>query len=177
MRRTGAGVWVAIGAAVLVAVAVVAFVVVSSRGGSGTPRQQMVAWVADTGLGQDLGALRDDGRNVQKVVAGRKGTVAIHTVCDVLSLTAEAAHANLPSPDTRVTQLLSRAYTLDYDAGNNCYDAGAGNGRLLRKSAQELARAQHIVDQVLGRISSITGATVPTTTTTVPTTGATDLFG
>ncbi len=171
-------VWFAVAAALVVAVGVVAFVAERGTGAGGTPRQQLAAWVSSTGLGQDLGALHQDGVDVERVLAGHKatGTQALHTACNVLSITAEAAHSNLPSPDTEVTQLLARAYTLEYEAGIDCYDAGATGTALLRRSATERARAQRIIDQVLARVGLLTGQTVSTTTTTQPTTG-TGLFG
>jgi hypothetical protein len=168
--------WIAVVAAVLVAVAVVAFVSYGSLGHSGTPRQQLTDWVDDTGLGQELGALHHDGLDVDKVLARHAGSGAMRTVCSVLSVTAESAHANLPSPDTEVTQWLARAYTLEYEAGNDCYAAGTTNTRLLKKSAAERAQAQRIFAEVLARVGTVTGASVATTTTTVPTTG-TGIFG
>jgi hypothetical protein len=171
-------VWIAVAAALVVAVGVVAFVAERGTGAGGTPRQQMAAWVSSTGLGQDLGTLHQDGLDVERVLAGHKGTVtlALHTACNVLSTTAELAHSNLPSPDTEVTQLLARAYTLEYEAGIDCYDAGATGTALLRRSAAERSQAQRIIGRALARVGSLTGRTVPTTTTTQPTTG-TGIFG
>jgi hypothetical protein len=169
-------VWIAVVAAFMVAVAVVAFVAYGGLGHGGTPRQQLAAWVSDTKLGQQLGALHDDGLDVEKVLDRHSGTGAVHTVCSVLSVTAEAAHANLPSPDTEITQLLARAYTLEYEAGNNCYAAGATDVELLAKSAAERLRAQKIIAEVLAQVGTVTGQSVATTTTTEPTT-ATGIFG
>lgn len=169
-------VWIAVAAAVLVAVAVVAFVATGGRHGGGTPKEQLSAWVTGTGLGQDLGALRQDGVEVDEVLSDHRGTGAMHTVCSVLSVTAESAHSSLPSPDTEITQLLARAYTLEYEAGNDCYDAGVTGTALLKRSAKERAEAQHIVDEALARVQAVTGATVSTTTTTQPTAG-TGIFG
>ena len=168
--------WIGAAAAVLVAVAVVAFVAYGSLGRSGTPRQQLTSWVADTGLGQDLGALHADGQDVEKVLVHQRGALAMHTVCNVLSVTAEAAHSQLPSPDTEVTQLLARAYTLEYQAGNDCYDAGVTDKQLLAKSATERAEAARIIAQATTRIAAVTGTSVATTTTTSPTAG-TGIFG
>jgi hypothetical protein len=168
--------WYAAVAAVLVAVAVVAFVSYSSVSPSGTPRQRLARWVADTSLGQDLGALHDDGLDLKKVLAHHAGTTAVHTVCSVLSVTAEAANSNLPSPDTTLTQLLARAYGLEGAAGGYCYDAGASDRPLLEKSEAEQAQAQRLIDEALARVAAITGATVSTTTTTQPTSG-TGIFG
>lgn len=173
MSRKG---WIAVVAAVMVAVAVVAFVVSGGSKGGGTPGERLSAWVTATGLGQDLGALRQDGVDVEEVLAHHRGTGAVHTVCGVLSVTAESAHSNLPSPDTRTTQLLARAYTLEYEAGNDCYAAGATGSALLRRSARERADAQRLIDEALARVRAVTGDTVATTTTTQPTAG-TGIFG
>ena len=169
-------VWFAIAAAAVVAVAVVAFVAYGGLSRGGTPSQQLASWARDTGLSQDLGALHHDALDVEKVLADHRGTLALRTVCGVLNVTAEAAHGNLPSPDTRTTQLLARAYTLDYEAGNNCYDAGVTGTRLLRRSARERAQAARLVALALARIHEVTGVTVATTTTTQPTAG-TSLLG
>lgn len=173
MRRR---VWYAVAAAILVAVAVVAFVSYRATGPSGTPSQQLARWVADTTLGQHLGELHDDDLDLKKALSHRSGTGAVHTVCSVMSVTAEAANADLPSPDTEVTQLLAQAYSLEYEAGSNCYAAGATNERLLAKSAAERAQAQRVVARVLARVAAVTGRTVSTTTTTQPTAG-TGIFG
>ncbi len=170
-------VWIAVAAAVLIAVAVVAFVSYRGAGSGGTLAQRVKVWVTGTGLGQDLGALRADGADIDKVLAEKGGTAAIHTVCDVLSVTAESANSNLPTPDTALTQLLARAYSLEYEAGNNCYAAGSTNARLLAESATERAQAEKVMDRALARVGALTGKSVPTTTTTVPTTGTTGILG
>jgi len=170
-------VWIAVVAAVMVAVAVVAFVSYRGAGSGGTLSQRLEAWVSGTGLGQDLGVLRADGADIDKVLAHKGGTGAVHTVCDVLSVTAESANSNLPSPDTALTQLLARAYSLEYEAGNNCYAAGSTDTRLLAESATERAQAQRVIDRALEEVSTLTGKSVPTTTTTVPTAGTTGILG
>lgn len=173
MRRR---VWYAVAAAILVAVAVVAFVSYRGTGPSGTPSQQLAHWVADTTLGQHLGELHDDNLDLDEALSHHSGTGAVHTVCSVMIVTAEAANADLPSPDTEVTQLLAQAYSLEDDAGANCYAAGATNDKLLAKSAAERAQAQLVVTRVLARVAAVTGRTLSTTTTTQPTAG-TGIFG
>lgn len=153
---------------VLIGFAVVAFVAYGGRGPSGTPSQKLATWVRATDLGQAIGTLTDDGRNVAKAVAARQGTNALHTVCAVLSNAAQTANQDLPSPDVHVTDTLAKAYALEYDAGQACYRAGAGGKKLLAQSARDRARAHQLFLQVLARIRRITGRSVPTTTTTVP---------
>jgi hypothetical protein len=166
---------VAVAAAFLVALAVVAFVSYRGVDRSGTPAQQLHAWVTATSLGQDLGSLHDDGLDLQKVLAHHSGTGAVHTVCGVMIQTAESAHSNLPSPDTDLTQLLARVYQLDVEAGNDCYAAGATNKQLLAKSATERAQAEEAAEEALARVQAVTGKTISTTTTTRPTAGG--IFG
>jgi hypothetical protein len=169
-------VWFAVAAAFLVGLGIVAFVSYRGEDRSGTSAQQLSAWVKDTSLGQELGALHDDGLDLQKVLARHAGTDAVHTVCGVLTVTAEQAHGNLPSTDTELTLLLDRVYQLDAEAGNDCYAAGATNKKLLAKSASERAQAQQVAEEALARVAAVTGRTISTTTTTQPTTG-TGIFG
>ncbi|MHB8219633.1 MAG: hypothetical protein ACYDHU_04825 [Acidimicrobiales bacterium] len=163
-------VWFAIGAFCIAAVAVVAFIAYGGIGAGGTPRQQLRTWVTDSGLGQSIGTLHDDGAHVSEVLDRHRGTPALHTICGVLTTDAEAANSHLPSPDTQVTQILAKAYGLEYDAGTNCYAAGVGGTKLLAKSAAERAEAQRLFSEALARIRAVTAQSVATTTTTVPTT-------
>jgi hypothetical protein len=167
--------WIAGAGVVLAAVAVIAFVSYGHLRPGGTPKQQLKVWVSSTQLGQEVGTLYDDGLDIDKVLSRHKGTVAVHTDCSVLSVTAESGNSNLPSPDTQITQMLARAYQLEYDAGNNCYAAGATNTKLLARSAAQRAEAEKIFDEVLARVGVLTGESVSTTTTTEPTTGG--IFG
>ena len=154
--------------AVLVAVAVVAFVVAGSRGPTGTPAQQLHTWVANTQLGQSIGVLAADDHDVAKALAAHQDTNALHTVCAVLYQEAQTANDNLPSPDTTVTQTLAHAYRLEYDAGQACYRGAGGNAALLAESAADRSRAITLFHRVLSRVALVTGQPVPTTTTTVP---------
>jgi len=163
-------VWFAIGAFFVAAVGVVAFVAYGGVGSGGTPRQQLKNWVDNTGLGQSIGTLQDDGAHVSEVLSRHRGTSALHTICGVLTTDAEAANSHLPSPDTQLTELLAKAYALEYDAGSNCYAAGVGGTKLLAKSAAERSEAERLFREALDRVRSVTAQTVATTTTTVPTT-------
>ena len=79
---------------------------------------------------------------------------------------ASTATANLPAPDTAVTQLLARGYQLEYRAGNDCYSAGSTDTALLARSAGERAAGLGLLDQALALVAERTGASVSTTTTT-----------
>ena len=99
----------------------------------------------------------------------------MHTICAVLLNDVEAANSDLPSPDLRLTTLLSDAYGLEGDAANDCYDAGSTNAALQAKSARERSRAQTLLLQALARVARVTGHPVSTTTTVAP--GGGGIFG
>ena len=109
--------WLPVGIVALLVVAVVAFVVVGSRGPSGPPSQRLQSWVQASDLGQAIGTLTGDNRSVDRALAAHQDTTSIHTVCAVLANEAQTANQNLPSPDTTVTDTLARAFALEYDAG------------------------------------------------------------
>jgi hypothetical protein len=139
----------------------------------GSAAHRMSVWVSGTTLGEDIGTLLADNARVPKDVAN--GTGAVHAACGTLLDDAEMANTNLPSPDPDVTDLLTKAYGLEGTAGNQCYDAGATNEKLLAQSERNAIKAEALYDQVLQRIRQIDGRTVPTTTTTDNSTGG--IFG
>jgi hypothetical protein len=141
----------------------------------GNQRQRMRAWVQGAGVGSDIGTLVADAKRVSDVVALNRGTGAIHTACGVFTVDAESANSNLPSPDGQVTQLLAKAYALEAQAAQDCYNAGASNRALLAKSAKESKQAAALFGQALTRMSLIVGGPLSTTTTTQPDTGG--IFG
>jgi len=164
-------VWVPLALVVMVAVAVVAFITESGTSTGGSSKERLSSWLASSDLSQDLGAIHNAGLGIDRALHGRNAAATLHTVCSVLSVTAEKANSTLPSPNTELNTMLSRAYTLEYEAGNNCYDAGPSGASLLAKSATERAEAQRIIDRAITYLQAITGKTVSTTTTTVITTG------
>ena len=50
---------------------------------------------------------------------------ALHTICGVLLIDVESAHASLPTPDDQSTTLLDAAYSLLGGGANTCYTAGS----------------------------------------------------
>lgn len=160
-------VWLAIGLTVVVAVGVVAFATYGHGGSSGTSSQRLESWVSSTQLGQDIGTLEGDGRNVARALAHHKGTTGVRTVCAAMANDAQTFNDQLPSPDVSVTQLLARAYGLDYDAAEACYRAGAKNRALLSQSSTDRTKASSLFAAVLRRVRSVTDHPVSTTTTTV----------
>jgi hypothetical protein len=167
--------WLWIGAAVVVAVGVVAFVTLG-HGTSGTPGQRLQSWVSSTGLGQDVGTLEGDGASVRKASSSTRGISAVHTVCAAMADDAQTFNDQLPSPDSTLTQLLARAYGLEYDAAESCFRASSTGSRLLTTSARDRARAEGLFEQALLRVRVVTGRAVPTTTTTAPDLTGTSLF-
>jgi hypothetical protein len=86
------------------------------------------------------------------------------------------ANGLLPSPDPKVTDLLTQAYNLEGTAANECYDAGTSNRTLLHTSERNAVKAEALYNQVLQRIRVIDGKTVSTTTTTTGNSGG-GIFG
>ena len=163
-------------AVVLVGVAALVLTGCAGPDETGTTSQRVNAWVEGSALGSDVATLIADGSRVGAVLSAHSGgTGAVHTDCAVLTTDAEAANTDLPAPDPTLTTELSDAYTLEYNAGDNCYAAGTTNRSLLDKSATQRARAKALLLQALARVDLLTGHPVSTTTTTNPDAGG--IFG
>jgi hypothetical protein len=130
----------------------------------GSAAHRMSVWVSGTSLGEDIGTLVADNARVPKDVAN--GTGALHAACSTVINDAEMANSSLPSPDPTVTDLLTQAYGLEGTAGNDCYNAGTTNQKLLLQSEREGIKADALYDEVLRRIRTIDGRAPVTTTTT-----------
>jgi hypothetical protein len=170
-------VWVVVAGVVVVAVGVVAFVSYGHGAGSGSsPGQRLASWASSTGLGQDIGTMEGDASHVRETLADHEGTGDVHTVCAAMANDAQTFNDELPSPDAEVTQLLARAYGLEYDAAEACYRAGATNRALLAQSARDRKRATSLFDRVVHEVRSVTGSAFSTTTTTVADETSTSLF-
>jgi hypothetical protein len=167
-RRLRAGVFVLLTAALAVGLTSCA-----GEDQRGSAVHRLTVWVNGTGLGQDIGTLVADNARVPEDVPNGNG--AVHAACGTLLDDAEMANGSLPSPDPEVTNLLTQAYNLEGTAANQCYDAGATNRTLLDKSQRNAIKAEALYNQVLQRIRSVDGKTVPTTTTTDNSTGG--VFG
>lgn len=172
---TRANLWWIVGAAVVVACGVIAFVTLGA-GSAASPEQRLASWVSSTGLGQDIGTLYDDGVHVRDALAERKDMTDVHTICAAMADDAQTFNDQLPSPDAAVTQLLARAYGLDYDAAEACYRSSTPGASLLVASAKDRAAADVLFGKVLADVRVKTGQTVSTTTTTVPGTTTTAIL-
>lgn len=159
--------WLVVGAVLVLAVGVAAFLSYGVRGVGGSPGRQLAAWAAQHQLGQSIGTMVGDNRAIDRAVGRGGGALALHTVCGVLTTDAEKANGELPSPDTQTTQWLAQAYDLEYQAGVDCYD-GASDRAKLRASASARGQAERLFGRVLVRFQALTGKTISTTTTTQP---------
>jgi hypothetical protein len=162
-------------AAGVLAVGVGAFVAYGALGPTGPPRQQLTNWVAASQFGQTVGTLEGDAARVTTALSEHKDTRTIHTICGVLLTDAQSANGNLPTPDSALTVTLSHAYTLEYEAGNDCYNGGATGTTLLHRSANERFEAHADLVHALALVDGIVRRSVPTTTTTEP--GGGGIFG
>lgn len=141
----------------------------------GSPAYRMSVWVNGTNFGEDIGTLVADNARIPKVVPNGSG--AVHAACGTLVTDAEMANTELPSPDPQVTELLTKAYGLEGTAGNECYDAGSTNKKLLAQAVRNAIEAEALYNEALQRIWAIDGK-APATTTTVSNTGnSAGIFG
>ena len=139
----------------------------------GSPAHRMSVWVSGTSLGEDIGTLIADNARIPKDVPN--GTGAVHAACATLLNDAEMANTNLPSPDPDVTDLLTKAYGLEGTAGNECFDAGATNPKLLAESARNGIKAEALYSRCSNASARSTAHAVSTTTTTDNSSGG--IFG
>jgi len=155
----------------VVAIGVLAFIAYGGTGRSGTPTQDLVAWVRQTGFGTSVGTVVGDASRVRIAVAAHQGSGVLHTDCGVLLTDAQTANGELPTPNTQLTDLLSSGYALAYDAGNDCYDSAGTNRSLLDRATKERIQAEAKLQQAVTLVDQLTGLTVSTTTTTEPDVG------
>lgn len=139
----------------------------------GSAAHRMSVWVDGTGFGEEIGTLVADNARIAKVAPNGPG--ALHAACSTMINDAEMANSSLPSPDSTVTDLLTRAYGLEGTAGNQCYD-GASDPKQLERAERNGIRANALYDEVLQRIRTIDGRT-PVTTTTSGNTGNSGVGG
>jgi len=123
----------------------------------------MSVWVNGTSFASDLGTLVADNARIAKVAPNGAG--ALHAACSTMINDAEMANSSLPSPDPQVTDLLTQAYGLEGTAGNDCYNSGATNQKLLTASERAGIKADALYNEVIQRIRQIDGRTTVTTTT------------
>ena len=147
----------------------------AGAGQGSSPAQRMTAWAEGTGFGGVVATLQADSSRIATVLGEHRGTGAVRADCVILLDDTEAANQNLPTPDAGLTSLLSHAYTLEGQAANDCYAAGAATGTRQETSSRLRAVAGGLLDQALAEIRTLTGKTPPTTTTAAP--GGVGIFG
>lgn len=153
--------------AVVVLVGVAAFFVSGGTGGStGSAAGRVSSWFVASGTGQAIGQLEADGRSVRTLLAGHQRAAEVQTVCAAMADDAQRANAQLPSPDAQLTQLLARAYSLEYDAAQACYGAGPADRPLLAASAADRSKALELFSRTVALVRRLTGTSPSTTTTT-----------
>jgi hypothetical protein len=111
--------------------------------GSISAATALTSWVVQSSYPSSASTLVTDARHSANVLKSPTTSNAdLHTVCGVLLVDTESANASLPTPDSRATTLLSKAYT-DLGAGaNECYVASSSvsaRSRALRSLASGLA--------------------------------------
>ena len=144
---------------------------------SGTPAHQVSAWVAGAGAGASIGTVEVDIKNVDLAFRQHDPAGEIRSVCGLLVDDSGTANGNLPTPDQKLSDDLSAAYTTAYDAGTDCYNGANGDQKLLNSSTTLRAKAQSQMATALDRITAVTGKVPSTTTTTVPAGANVDPFG
>ena len=174
--NTGPSTWkLVLAGFVIFALGAGAFAAYGGLASSGSPKQRMVAWVKASGLGASTGTLQTDDSNVTLVVKDHDGIGTVHEICGVLSVDSLSANQELPSPNPTVTNDLTNAYQLEYQAANDCYNGGVTGTALLNRSARERREARVSLSNALTLVNRIIGSTVSTTTTTSPDSGS--IFG
>jgi hypothetical protein len=141
----------------------------------GSMSTRVRTWVRQYQMGQDVGTVLGDAARVSAALAAGKGSSILHTDCLVLLDDTGNAVDQLPTPDGRLTTLLSNGYEQEADAATDCDNAGAQDATLLARSAKERARGRMLLEQALVRAEAVGGRPIPTTTTTQP--GGGGIFG
>lgn len=142
------------GAAVLCAMVVTGIPLAACAQYGGTVAQQVAQWSTMTQFPTEAAALRGDIARIDDL--GSDSVAGIErTDCDVLVTDALTANQNLPAPDAALTGLLSRAYSLDGEAGRDCLSGADGNASLLARSADERVAGTRELVKAMARIDEL----------------------
>ena len=148
----------------------------AGAGLSGTPAQRMTSWLSASDNGASMGAVTADVHAVEAGLARHQPAGATRTLCALLTTDAQAGNADLPTPDSQVTNDLSDAYNDAYAAGNDCYSGAGGNATLVAKAVVLCHKTLAELKMAVERITAISGVVPSTTTTTLPPGSGTDPF-
>jgi hypothetical protein len=121
---------------------------------SGTLAQQFGEWSSMTQFPSEAKALQTDFRNFA-VLGAHPAPGVLRTSCDVMVTDALNANQNLPTPDSRVTDLLSDAYNLFGESGRNCLSGADGNAVLLARAQGQRVDAAHDLIKALAAIDAL----------------------
>ncbi len=133
----------------------------------------MSVWVSGTSFGEDIGTLIADNARVPKDVPN--GTGAVHAACGTLAQRRRDGQHRVALARPRGDRPPHAGLRARGHRGNQCYDAGATNEKLLAQSERNGIKAEALYNEVLQRIRQIDGKVVSTTTTTDNSTGG--IFG
>jgi hypothetical protein len=121
--------------------------------------QQVQSWIRVTGFAAALGALQGDARRIPLIEA-EHDAAALRTDGDVLVNDALGANQNLPTPDDRLTAILTAAYASAAAAGRDCLRAASGHSGVLARINSELASASSGYVKAQARMDAL-GASAP----------------
>jgi hypothetical protein len=122
-----------------------------------TLSDQLSGWAKATGFTGAVSQIQGDLRRVAPYRPGPEAG-AWKTDCDVLVTDALTANQNLPSPDQRLTDQLSAAYSQAGSAGHDCLNGVSGVG-LTRFDAERTTAARDLIKALARYDSVITGVT------------------
>lgn len=124
--------------------------------GSISATSALTSWVVQSSFHSSAKTLASDARHSATVLKSPTSSNAdLHTVCGVLLVDTESANASLPTPDTRATNLLSRAYTNLGAGANECYVAST-SVPARTKALQSLTSGLADLSEATARIASAT---------------------
>lgn len=133
---------------------------------SGTPAHRLSVWVSGSGMGGTIGTVEADDSRIATVIEEHRGSAAVHTDCALLVTDlSNGAAGDLPSPDTEVTQDLSRAFNDEARAGSTCADH-PGDAAVLAQARSAWTTAEVLFQAALDRVAAVTGHAPATTVTT-----------
>lgn len=122
--------------------------------GSISAATALTTWVVQSSYLSSAKTLVTDAQHSADVLKSPTSSNAdLHTVCGVLLFDTESANASLPTPDSRATTLLSKAYTNLGSGANECY--GASTNVSARATAlKSLASGVADLSEASARIAS-----------------------
>lgn len=126
-------------------------------------------WEASTQFGQHLGALEADDARIAADLRTVPPAATTKADCSLLVADLSGTAGDLPTPDVKLTSLLSAAYHDEQAAAADCVAGFDGAPGDLARAQADRRRAQRLLIAALARILTVTGKVPSTsTTTTIP---------